>query len=94
MDRDIVETLRTATVTSKGIDLERAGLKGPSSTWTYLINDDPFQDHLGIHLTGNAGVAAATALYAGPFLVLWGLCNRFLRRRSSSRSRTGGQAER
>jgi hypothetical protein len=33
----------------------------------------------GIQLTGNAGVGAATALYAGPLLALWGICNRFLR---------------
>ena len=24
--------------------MEKAGLKGPTSTWTYLINDQPFGD--------------------------------------------------
>ena len=24
--------------------MEKEGLKGPSSTWTYLINDHPFGD--------------------------------------------------
>ena len=26
------------------IDMEKEGLEGPSSTWTYLINDNPFGD--------------------------------------------------
>jgi preprotein translocase subunit SecA len=80
IDEAVVQTLKTAALTEDGIDLEREGLRGPSSTWTYLINDDPFRDQLGIQMTGNTGVAAATALYAGPLLILWGLYNRFLRR--------------
>jgi preprotein translocase subunit SecA len=76
IDSDVTRTLRKAAVTEH---LEREGSQAPTSTWTYLINDDPFRDQLGIQLTGSTGVAAATALYAGPLLVLWGLYNRFLR---------------
>ena len=36
-----VATMRTATFTTNGIDLEKEGLKGPSSTWTFMINDNP-----------------------------------------------------
>jgi len=39
-----VETFQTAEITADGIDMEKEGLKGPSSTWTYLINDHPFGD--------------------------------------------------
>ena len=34
------------------IDLEARDLKGPSSTWTYLVNDDPFSNQIGMMLTG------------------------------------------
>ena len=68
------------TITENGIDLEREGLRGPSSTWTYLVNDDPFRQQLGIQLAGSTGFAAAAALYAGPILILWGLYNRYRRR--------------
>jgi len=37
----VIETLSTASFTSDGIDLEGAGLTGPSSTWTFMINDNP-----------------------------------------------------
>lgn len=43
MDQEILHTFYRLEVTGKGIDLEKAGLKGPSATWTYLINDSPDQ---------------------------------------------------
>ncbi|GAA3390778.1 accessory Sec system translocase SecA2 [Cryptosporangium minutisporangium] len=38
------ETLTTAKLTTEGVDLADAGLRRPTSTWTYLIADTPFQD--------------------------------------------------
>ena len=35
----VVRTMKTATITADGIDQE--GLKAPSSTWTYMISDNP-----------------------------------------------------
>jgi len=40
----VVDTFESAEITADGIDMEKEGLKGPSSTWTYLINDHPFGD--------------------------------------------------
>lgn len=37
----VAHTMSTATFTSEGIDLEEQGLTGPSSTWTFMINDNP-----------------------------------------------------
>lgn len=34
-------TLTTAKWTADGVDLEQEGLTGPSSTWTFMINDNP-----------------------------------------------------
>jgi preprotein translocase subunit SecA len=42
IDERIVATFVSAEITADGIDLAKEGLKGPSSTWTYLINDHPF----------------------------------------------------
>jgi preprotein translocase subunit SecA len=46
IDHQIIRTFRTAKITATGIDLDKEGLRGPSSTWTYLINDNPFGDVL------------------------------------------------
>ena len=44
IDESTVATFLAAHITSEGIDLEKEGLRGPSSTWTYLINDHPLGD--------------------------------------------------
>jgi preprotein translocase subunit SecA len=41
-----VKAFLSAKITQNGIDLESEGLRGPASTWTYLINDNPFGDVL------------------------------------------------
>lgn len=40
----IIKTFESVEITKDGIDMEKEGLMGPSSTWTYLINDNPFGD--------------------------------------------------
>jgi preprotein translocase subunit SecA len=44
IDDCIVETFNSAEITCDGIDLKKEGLIGPTSTWTYLISDNPFGD--------------------------------------------------
>jgi preprotein translocase subunit SecA len=36
------QTFLTAPVTADGVDLDAIGLKRPTSTWTYLVHDNPF----------------------------------------------------
>ena len=36
------EAFRTADITADGVDLGSEGLKRPSATWTYLVQDNPF----------------------------------------------------
>jgi len=43
---EAANTLTSAEITPNGIDMDKAGLKAPSSTWTYLVDDSPEQ--LGI----------------------------------------------
>jgi preprotein translocase subunit SecA len=42
LDARVVATFLTARIDEQGIDLESAGLGAPSSTWTYLVTDNPF----------------------------------------------------
>jgi preprotein translocase subunit SecA len=78
-------------VTADGIDLEQVGLRGPSSTWTYLVNDDPLRGPLGSLLTGpgTAGFAAGAALYTMWILIPWGIYQYFRRRRRKLEPRDG-----
>jgi preprotein translocase subunit SecA len=59
---EVVATFTGLSVDGGRIDLARRGLRGPSATWTYLVNDNPFST-LGMSLIapGNFGVSLATA---------------------------------
>ncbi len=63
------------------VDLEAEVRKGPSSTWTYLVNEDQFG--LGIEMIQgkNIGFAAAAALYVGPLFVITLIINKLLKRK-------------
>jgi preprotein translocase subunit SecA len=77
-DEAVVETLLSVEITEHGIDLEKAGLKGPSSTWTYLINDDPFEETMKV-LIRNIGFASVAASCLPCLLMLagWAIYQRF-----------------
>ena len=87
IDRAVLDALTVARVSDGRIDLEGLGIRGPSSTWTYLVNDDPFRNQIGMMLTGPG--RATIAIYAAgalmPLLLLWGLMDRLLRRRPKRR---------
>jgi len=44
IDEEVVAALRTVRITADGVDWKKEGLIGPSSTWTYMINDNPMGD--------------------------------------------------
>ncbi len=46
IDEEAIAALRTVRMTAAGVDLNEEGLIGPSSTWTYMINDNPMGDVL------------------------------------------------
>ena len=81
IDARVVERFTSLEITSDGVDMDKMKLHGPSSTWTYLVNDHTFTDHLAATLMSrrNIGFAASAAL-TGPLLMLWAL-SRHLRRR-------------
>jgi len=76
-----VETLLSVEITEQGIDLEKAGLKGPCSTWTYLINDDPFEETMKV-LIRNIGFASISASCLPCLLTLagWAIYRKYFRK--------------
>jgi preprotein translocase subunit SecA len=40
------ETFKAVTITSEGADLAGAGLRRPTATWTYMVEDNPFGTHM------------------------------------------------
>jgi preprotein translocase subunit SecA len=83
VDDRVLEALGRIHVDGQGLDLSRLQLKSPSSTWTYLVNDDPFRNQIGMLLTGpgRATFAIGAALTAMPLMIFWGLVDRFIRLR-------------
>jgi preprotein translocase subunit SecA len=87
IDDGVLAALDEVRVTAGELDFAGLDVKGPSSTWTYLVNDDPFRNQIGMLLTGpgKVTIAVAAALAAMPLLILWGLVDRFMRRRPGRR---------
>lgn len=48
IEEEILSTFRTVNVADKEFSLEREGLKSPSSTWTYIVNDNFFEKKMSI----------------------------------------------
>ncbi len=61
----IIETFKKVKISKNGIDIAKEGLQGPTSTWTYMINDNPFST-FGLSLIGerNTGIAAGAGILA------------------------------
>ena len=82
IDERIVASFGKIDLGPDGLDLDREGMRGPSSTWTYLVNDravDELQELLfgqGSYATG-----AGAALVTGPLLIGWGIVERLRLRR-------------
>jgi preprotein translocase subunit SecA len=78
IENRIVETFATAKITEEGIDIDRAGLRAPSSTWTYLINDQALSElQRMLYGFGGAAFAIGAVLTTWPLLIAWGIWRRF-----------------
>ncbi|KNY27523.1 accessory Sec system translocase SecA2 [Pseudobacteroides cellulosolvens] len=64
IENDIVSTFERVEITKDGIDMEKEGLTGPSSTWTYLINDSPDQFSNLPHLVKAFSTRASGTLFS------------------------------
>ncbi len=84
LDAEIVATFERVAVGPEGIDLDGEGLKAPSSTWTYLISDDPFRDQIFARLGGtNMGIGIVFNL---PIVLAWWLYMKWRKNKRGSSS--------
>ena len=76
----IVETFAAAKITENGIELDEAVPRGPSSTWTYLINDQMLSElQRMLYGFGGAAFAIGAVLTTWPLLIVWGIWRRLTR---------------
>jgi preprotein translocase subunit SecA len=97
IDAAVLAALVTVRIVGCELDLTGTGIKGPSSTWTYLVNDDPFCNRLAAMLTGPGGatIAIYSAAMMMPLLIAWGLVENLWRRHGRRRAApAGGQSVR
>ena len=75
--------LNDALETGPSLDTRAEGLEAPSSTWTYLVNDDPFREQVLLSLVGTGGKAVAVyaAVVMPGLFLLWTLVERFWKKR-------------
>lgn len=84
IDQAVLASIDDVRVTDGTIDLAAVGITRPSSTWTYLVNDDPFRNQIGALLTGPGGITVAiySAFVLMPLLMLWGIVDRVVKKRA------------
>jgi preprotein translocase subunit SecA len=64
------------------VDLDAEGLRGPSSTWTYLVSDEQFGWGIGLLKGSQIGFTAVSAGVYGPLFVLALVVNRLFGKRA------------
>jgi len=90
VDDAVLETFETLEITADGVDWEAHGLRGPSATWTYLINDNAFAPNLLRALADHASFGLWAVLLWSPLLFVWGLYLHWRRARDRTEQPAGG----
>jgi preprotein translocase subunit SecA len=90
IDETVVELFERIEITPDGVDWEREGLRAPSSTWTYLVNDTDFRANPFMTLAHRPAIGLWAVLLWGPLLMLWGAWLHLKRWRDRGKLRLGG----
>jgi preprotein translocase subunit SecA len=85
IDDTIVEIFERIEITAEGVDWEREGLRGPSSTWTYLVNDNVFGNNTFLGLANRASFGLWAVLVCWWLLLPWALVLHWRRWRKAER---------
>lgn len=82
IEAETLVSLSRLELNEQGINLGEQIENGPSSTWTYLINDQALTDIQNVLFgPGSSAYAAGAVLMAWPLLLAWGLWHRWKRKR-------------
>ncbi len=87
IETGILRSFRSLPADPDRLDLDRMGLRGPSSTWTYLISDQQFGLWVSLLQGGNIGATAVAAGLYGPLYILMGIAQRLRWKKNRARSR-------
>jgi len=68
LDDKVIQTFDNIPIAEKDVDIELEKLKSPSATWTYILNDNPMDNNLGV-VGGDIGSSAAMDI-AAPIITL------------------------
>ena len=79
LDRHLIQLFNTINIDNNRINWEKLGIRVPSATWTYLINDNPFEHIVGMQFIGDAGKQIGAVIMT-PFLA-WHLLFRKKRKK-------------
>ena len=72
-EHELIHVFNTLPIKNRNFFPEDHGIKAPTATWTYLINDNSFENLLGLQLVGNIGLSSVAAFMFGPLLGLYPL---------------------
>ena len=88
LDEAVLSSLDGVRASGGRLEIAGVDLKGPSFTWTYLVNDDPFREQALLSLVGTGGKAVAiyAAVVMPGLFLLWTIVERFARRRARQRT--------
>jgi preprotein translocase subunit SecA len=76
---EAIHLFTTMQISGEDVDNKDRRLKTPSATWTYLINDDPFEHQLVKQLLGNIGISTGAA-FMWPLMLISLIVNRLKRK--------------
>ena len=87
LDEAVLSALDGIRAQGGRVEIAGVDLKGPSSTWTYLVNDDPFREQVLLSLIGTGGKAVAVyaAVVMPGLFLLWTIVERFAKRGAGRR---------
>ena len=82
IDERIIGRFKALDLSSGRTDIEGMGLRGPSSTWTYLVSDLAYTDRLAATMISSRHIGfAANAALLSPMILIASLVSQLKRRR-------------
>ena len=82
MESGMINRFNSLNISSSNVDMDSLGLKAPSSTWTYLINDDPFENMFATNFAGSMGLSTGWSFFwLWPLLLIFPLLRRFMKKK-------------